>query len=1411
MNVFRLACSRVGQSKLFQAVLIVIEKLVSCDLLIGNAVCEESVMEDSPPVSTPVGTPPLSDRRIIDLIVELVCSKLVDEETQLLQIKCILSLALTREVHGTSLMMCVRTLFSINKDSKSVTTQSTAVTSLTQILNRLVLPQSLESGIPRFAISYTKSILHKTVLLTDPDNLKMDNRGKHGWCSNCGNPANFFSLSHRISFCGYTCKRLCGSPIVPSFHSTDLIMVFTSLCKLAGGPATAGIPDPRIVKAKRLSLDLISSMLERGKLSLCKNATFIEILKKNLFMSLITNSVSPISSIFTVSLQILNQLISEFKTELWPEIGLFIDQVFLCILDSPNATMFHKTKVIQLFRSKLCCDCVSAIELFQLFDCNLDERNVFELCIAALARMELQGLAALVDLIDSAHAWTKTQPKETPSIKQENRSESPDSTKQRKTILQDGIVLFGTNPKKGLEYLSLHDFLVLSNPSSVAEFLKRTNTLNKTSIGEIFGDPSYLNVFQSYLESVDIAGMDLDVALRRFLAQFRLPGEAQKIDRIMEKFAEKYTRENPGRYPSADSAYVLSFAVIMLNTDLHSDQVKKKMSMDEFVKLGKGISAEIEIDPQELARLYRNIQAEEISLTDEPIQTNFSEKNRFENFLKETGLMIERSKKSLIKKKHPQITIATINDIPAMFSVIIGSLCTALKSSRDENVCEAVKKLCEIAIFFDSELIGIPSFSLLVDLASFSVDEPLSETQIAALDAVFKYAPFNAVGHRWEKIAQIASQIDKLTTFSAPSNPGTKYSLSKYFSPQSPSASPVALANAQLVDPNWVDALVLRSGQLSPSNLLSLLHALIEVSEKFELAENRLFTCQKIAEICDFNMGRIRLVWTKIWTLVSPYFVRLAGNSVLFAIDSLRQLALKFLSKPELENYHFQSEFLKPFHQIFSQQCTLQVQELILSVLESLVQTVSLKSGWISVFATLRLSANLLPVQTFAILSLVPASVQDEYFQAYINIVIALIANRRFEPEIAPLWQTLVAKYTSTEKSENCMHLSQGLAVLVVDPRGEIRERAVSIMFDGVFPENKSLDFETIQIFLRAVLTPLFDETTLRLNEQSAVQVLTIMLTKLGIIVDEKFEFFSKLIFELISIFSILINNVEVGEKVSAVGTNALRRLLVINYESIETEEWRVIVDAIARLMTSTTPADLIIPLDAQILPFQSSEMVTRCVAQLNLIQVVQEIIACAELQDQPGLASVEDSAAQLAEDSKIGTPTCATLGPSIAAKSRLIQSLESSYDFALRFNGELQLRTLLKSLGFMKDLRQLPGLLKQERLAISTIIRICFLSSLEFSDRLCKYSNQVVQSYLSKEAQLHTISPQASLSDEIEREIGGLIPLVTGIILGGVLSMRKEHFEFNKGWIYLLLVKLVASNNYTIRANVQKCLYLYR
>lgn len=49
----------------------------------------------------------------------------------------------------------------------------------------------------------------------------------------------------------------------------------------------------------------------------------------------------------------------------------------------------------------------------------------------------------------------------------------------------------------------------------------------------------------AFVDMMDFKDLPFVDALRTFLQAFRLPGEAQKIDRFMLKFAERYIAGNP--------------------------------------------------------------------------------------------------------------------------------------------------------------------------------------------------------------------------------------------------------------------------------------------------------------------------------------------------------------------------------------------------------------------------------------------------------------------------------------------------------------------------------------------------------------------------------------------------------------------------------------------------------------------------------------------------------------------------------------------------------------------------------------------------------------------------------------------------------------------------------------------------
>ncbi|CEI86105.1 hypothetical protein RMCBS344292_00550 [Rhizopus microsporus] len=194
-----------------------------------------------------------------------------------------------------------------------------------------------------------------------------------------------------------------------------------------------------------------------------------------------------------------------------------------------------------------------------------------------------------------------------------------ENLKHRKQLLQEGIRQFNWKPKKGINFLCEHGFLDKNDPRGIALFLLNTESLNKTAIGEYLGehDEENIRIMHLFVDEMDFSGMNFTEALRAYLQAFRLPGESQKIDRFMLKFAERYLHGNPTVFSSADPAYVLAFSVILLNTDLHSPQVKRRMTLEDFLRNNRGIDDGADLPKELLESIFEEIQNNEIKMKDE--------------------------------------------------------------------------------------------------------------------------------------------------------------------------------------------------------------------------------------------------------------------------------------------------------------------------------------------------------------------------------------------------------------------------------------------------------------------------------------------------------------------------------------------------------------------------------------------------------------------------------------------------------------------------------------------------------------------------------------------------------------------------------------------------------------------------
>ncbi|KAJ8600739.1 hypothetical protein CTAYLR_003918 [Chrysophaeum taylorii] len=192
------------------------------------------------------------------------------------------------------------------------------------------------------------------------------------------------------------------------------------------------------------------------------------------------------------------------------------------------------------------------------------------------------------------------------------------------------VLRFNTKPKLGVEYLKglgLWD----GRPETLATWIDEQlngGGLSKRRAGEFFGGTLAMAqaTFDCWLQRCMSGklgpGVSLDEALRTLLRRFRLPGEAQCIDRVMERFAAAFKRANPAGsakpWPYSEvAAYVLSFSLVMLNTDLHSQNVRdgERMTVDGFITNNRGINDDDGDLPEELLRsLYAGVKDEEIKM-----------------------------------------------------------------------------------------------------------------------------------------------------------------------------------------------------------------------------------------------------------------------------------------------------------------------------------------------------------------------------------------------------------------------------------------------------------------------------------------------------------------------------------------------------------------------------------------------------------------------------------------------------------------------------------------------------------------------------------------------------------------------------------------------------------------------------
>lgn len=183
--------------------------------------------------------------------------------------------------------------------------------------------------------------------------------------------------------------------------------------------------------------------------------------------------------------------------------------------------------------------------------------------------------------------------------------------------------LFNKKPKEGIarlnEICKEHN---LDADKEIAEFFhKQKSNLDLEAVGDYLSgiDEQNKGVLKQFTDQMDFSGKSFTEAFREFAKEFKLPGEGQKMDRVLEAFGERYATQNPEQV-APGAGHILSYATMMLNTSLHNPSVKDKMTFDGFKSMLRGTNNGKDFDEAFLKGIHDEIQKK-------PFEYNFTKES----------------------------------------------------------------------------------------------------------------------------------------------------------------------------------------------------------------------------------------------------------------------------------------------------------------------------------------------------------------------------------------------------------------------------------------------------------------------------------------------------------------------------------------------------------------------------------------------------------------------------------------------------------------------------------------------------------------------------------------------------------------------------------------------------------------
>ncbi|PYH89568.1 hypothetical protein BO71DRAFT_487851 [Aspergillus ellipticus CBS 707.79] len=882
--------------------------------------------------------------------------------------------------------------------------------------------------------------------------------------------------------------------------------------------------------------------------------------------------------------------------------------------------------------------------------------------------------------------------------------------KQRKIAFTNAIQQFNFKPKRGIKLFVKDGFVRSGSPEAIAAFLYRNERLDKAMIGEYLGegDAENIAIMHAFVDIMDFSKRRFVDALREFLQNFRLPGEAQKIDRFMLKFAERYVTQNPNAFANADTAYVLAYSVILLNTDQHSSKMKgRRMTKEEFIKNNRGINDNQDLPDEYLTSIYEEIVNNEIVLDTErehaanlgiPTSTPVGLASRAGQVFATVGRDIQGEKysqaseemankteqlyRSLIRAQRKTavkealsrfIPATSVQHVGSMFNVTWMSFLSGLSAPMQDTQYLEIIRLCmggmklaiRISCAFDLETPRVAFVTALAKFTNLGNVREMVAKNVEALKVLLDVAltEGNHLKGSWREILTCVSQLDRLQLLSdgvdegslpdvslarivtQPSVDGSRKSIQASRRPRprsinGPTAFRAEIAmesrSAEMI--RGVDRIFTNTANLSHEAIIDFIKALSEVSwqeiqSSGQTESPRTYSLQKLVEISYYNMTRVRIEWSKIWEVLGQHFNQVGCHSnttvVFFALDSLRQLSMRFMEIEELPGFKFQKDFLKPFEHVMANSSAVTVKDMILRCLIQMIQARgdNIRSGWKTMFGVFTVAARE-PYE--GIVNMAFEHVTQIYNTrfgvvitqgAFPDLVVCLTEfskNSRFQKkslQAIEMLKSTVSKLLRTPECplshrgapppggyhEDATNLSQQLTrqskeeqfwypiliafqdVLMTGDDLEVRSQALTYLFDTLIRYGGEFPQEFWDVLWRQLLYPIFvvlqsksEMSKVPNHEELSVWLSTTMIQALRNMITLFTHYFDALEYMLGRILELLTLCIcQENDTIARIGSNCLQQLILQNVSKFQLEHWKKVVGAFVELFSKTTAYEL--------------------------------------------------------------------------------------------------------------------------------------------------------------------------------------------------------------------------------------------